>query len=127
MTQQITKLTEQLKQQTYKAEYLEKELVRVKLQGEQRLSEIDKLYKENDKYRADLSFISLKYDFDQIDRTRQSVEDFLEWSNNALELFPELTKRAEQFFSCGICNGLADNITQIVPCGHVFCEKCEQN
>jgi DNA-binding protein YbaB len=59
MTQQITKLTEQLKQQTYKTEYLEKELVRVKLQGEQRLSEIDKLYKENDKYRADLSFISL--------------------------------------------------------------------
>ena len=85
------------------------------------------MYKENDKYRADLSFISLKYDFDKIERTRVCVEEFLEWSNNALELLPELTKRVEQFFSCGICNGLADNIVQVVPCGHVFCEKCEQN
>ena len=35
--------------------------------NEERLNEIDNLYKENDKYRGELSFISLKYDFAQIE------------------------------------------------------------
>lgn len=52
----------------HRGNYLEKELTRMNRQNEEKLQEMDRLYRENDKYKEDLSSISLKYDLDTIDR-----------------------------------------------------------
>ena len=47
---------------------MEKELARMNKLTEEKLQEMDKLYKENDRYKEDLSRITLSYDLDSFDR-----------------------------------------------------------
>lgn len=74
---------------------------------------MDRLYKQNDKYKEDLSGISLKYDFDSFDRQTKCVEAFIEWCTNIIQLMGDINKQVEQQFSCGICNGMADRATVV--------------
>ena len=64
-------------------------------QNEDKLQEMDRLYKENDKYKEDLSSIALKYDFDSFDRQGKCVEAMVDWSNNAITILAEMNKRVE--------------------------------
>ena len=96
-------------------------------QNEEKLQEMDRLYRENDKYKEDLSSISLKYDLDTIDRQGKCLEAAIDWALNTVQLMPEVNKRVENMFSCGICNGLAEKITVLQPCSHTFCARCLDN
>lgn len=107
--------------------YIEKQLIRQKQQNEERMAELDRLYKENDKYKESLSTISLKYDFEHYDKTMKFTEYLLDWATRTVEVLPELSKKIEANYSCGICNGLAENITEISPCHHIFCGECLAN
>ena len=91
------------------------------------MEELDRLYKENDKYRESLSTISLKYDFEQFDKTTKFIDYLMDWASRAVEVLPELIKQIDSHYSCGICNGIADHITEISPCFHIFCKECLEN
>ncbi len=51
-------------------------------QNEEKLQEMDRLYRENDKYKDDLSSIALKYDLDTIDKNTRCLEASLDWCLN---------------------------------------------
>jgi ribosomal 50S subunit-associated protein YjgA (DUF615 family) len=70
------------KQAIHRGNFLEKELVRMNRQNEDKLHEMDRLYRENDKYKDDLSSIALKYDLDTIDKNTRCLEAALDWSLN---------------------------------------------
>ncbi len=101
--------------------------MRMNRQNEDKLTEMDRLYRENDKYKEDLSSIALKYDLDSIEKNAKCLEASLEWSLAIVTIMPELNKKVESMFSCGICNGIADKITVLQPCSHTFCAKCLDN
>jgi cell shape-determining protein MreC len=68
----------------HRGNYLEKELTRMNRQNEEKLQEMDRLYRENDKYKEDLSSISLKYDLDTIDRQGKCLEAAIDWALNTV-------------------------------------------
>ena len=43
---------------------------------EEKLQEMDKLFKENDRYKEDLSRITLTYDLDTFDRNQRCIEAY---------------------------------------------------
>jgi len=51
-------------------------------QNEDKLHEMDRLYRENDKYKDDLSSITLKYDLSTIEKNARCLEAALEWCLN---------------------------------------------
>ena len=60
----------------HKGNYLEKELVRMNKMTEEKLQEMDMLFKENDRYKEDLSRITLTYDLDTFDRNQKCIEAY---------------------------------------------------
>ena len=70
------------KQAIHRGNFLEKELMRMNRQNEEKLQEMDRLYRENDKYKDDLSSIALKYDLDTIDKNTRCLEASLDWCLN---------------------------------------------
>lgn len=72
----MEELAVEKKQALHKGNYLEKELVRMNKMTEEKLQEMDKLFKENDRYKEDLSRITLTYDLDTFDRNQKCIEAY---------------------------------------------------
>ena len=77
-------------------------------QNEDKLQEMDKLYKDNDRYKEELSSIVLKFDIETFERQGKCIEAFVEWAMNAIGLMADARKMVEHHFSCGMCNSLAE-------------------
>lgn len=48
---------------------------------EEKLQEMDKLYKDNDRYKEDLSRITLTYDLDSFERNQKCIEAYGIWAD----------------------------------------------
>ena len=53
----------------------------VSAQAEEKLIEIDKLYYENDRYRNNLEEMRSKFDMEQYEKDKTTLEAFDVWSN----------------------------------------------
>ena len=77
---QGVKTNEQLE---YAKKHLESKVSTFRGQTEEKLKEIDNLYEENDRIKAKLSYISQKYNFDQIDRDKEMLSLYDQWIGRA--------------------------------------------
>jgi late competence protein required for DNA uptake (superfamily II DNA/RNA helicase) len=94
-------------------------------QNDDKLNELDKIYGENDKFRAEAAHNALKFSTDKVDEMRQSLKRFVDWAiDMARDLLPELIKKAEDQFICSYCLQVCDSITLVSPCNHMFCADC---
>jgi len=111
----------------FKIKALEKKVQSAKVQTDEKLEEIDKLYNETDFLKNELGNIRAKYDFSSIDRTKAALERYEIWSLKAIQVTNSITQTFESYFNCGICNNLATKPVTVEPCGHTFCKTCMEN
>ena len=111
----------------FKIKTLEKKLNSAKAQMDEKLEEIDKLYEETDLLKNTLEQIRQKYDFSAIDRNKASLERYETWSLKIMQVTNKLSATFESHFNCGLCSNMAEEITIVEPCNHVFCKQCYEN
>ena len=106
---------------------LEQKLKLSRAQNAEKLSDLDKLYKETDMLKSELSRIREKYDFSEIEMNKRQRERYESWSLKMMQASSKLVIVFESFFTCGLCSAIADNVVVVEPCNHAFCKQCFEN
>ena len=111
----------------YAKRHLEAKVATFRGQTEEKLKEIDTLYEENDKLRADLSHLRYKYNFDKIDQDKENLLVYENWIALGQGIISDMQVVYQTHFQCQICSGIAINPQICEPCNHVYCRQCMDN
>lgn len=91
---------------------------------DQKMKEMDQLYKDNETLRNELGTYRTSLDMEAIDRKVQRFIDKDEISTRIIKSYLELESFLDNAFLCTMCQDLVSKCVLIAPCCHIFCSAC---
>ncbi|CDW91589.1 UNKNOWN [Stylonychia lemnae] len=120
----IFKIEQELAETKLNLSYVERDFKRQEDGMGSKLKEMDKLYKENETLREELSNFQKNYDFEDIEQKLSHYKEKDEAIDRLFEIVQEIWNSMDNAFSCSICSDVMNNSVITIACGHSFCFDC---
>lgn len=92
-----------------------------------KLDQINHLLEAGEKKTDELARLYRKYNFEVLDKQDEALKNFASWASKLVPTIARVKDVVNQYFNCGLCDTIPNEMMIMRPCEHIFCQQCLSN